>query len=76
MEAQTISCVVEPLVKEEENLEMLAQSNIFQYSDHVTPTTMAKEQHKDPALGLFHQYVLAGNKLRPANVAKVKSKAA
>ena len=67
MEAQAISCTAEPLVKEEEHLETMAQSNSIKVFGQATPAIMAKEQHKDPILGLVYQYVLAGNELRPAD---------
>ena len=76
LEAQTASCAVEPLVKKEENLEIVAQSNTTEVFNQVTPAMMTKEQWIDPVLCLVYQYMLFGNKLRPADVAKVKFKAA
>ena len=60
-------CGRTPLIEEKDNLEIVIQSNTTEVFDQVTPTTMVKEQCKG------YQYVLAGNKLRPADIAKVKS---
>ena len=66
VEAQTVSCVVEPFINKEKNYD---QVNVF---DQVTSAIMAKEQYKDLVLGLVYQNVLAGDKLKLVDVAKVK----
>ena len=71
LEVQTISCLVEPLVKEEKYLKIMAQSNTIKVSDQVIPAILTKEQYNDTFLGLVYQYVLAGDKLRPVHVATV-----
>ena len=57
VEAHAVSCVVKPLIREEENLEIVDQSNTIEVFEQVIPTTMAKVQCKDPVLSLVYQYV-------------------
>ena len=75
MVAQSISCTVERQVQEEEELESPAHFNSINVFDQVAISIMAKEQCKDLVLGLALQYMLAGNKLKPSDVARVNSKA-
>ena len=42
VEAQTISCVVEPLIRDDTILEIVAQSNAIKVFDQVTPATITK----------------------------------
>ena len=62
----------EPLIKEEKNLEIMAQSNAIKVLDQVARTIIVKEQPKDPDLCLVYQSVLASDKLRPADATKVR----
>ena len=56
------------------NLDIVAKCNTVKVSYQVTPAVMAKEQCKDPVLGLVCQCVLASDKFRPEDVHQIKFK--
>ena len=66
VEAQTISCVVKPLGKQEANLEIMAQSNTTGVFNQAIPAFMTKKQCRHYS-GLVYQNVLV-------SVVKEKSK--
>ena len=65
MEAQTISCMVEPLILKEKISEIMVLYNTMEVFEQETSVILATEQHKDPVLSLVFQSMLAGDKLRP-----------
>ena len=80
-EAQDISCVVQPIVEEEEKLyeeqlkEIVSKVNAVSVFGKISPEEMKEEQQKDPILGLLYKYVTAGEKPKTSAITKMKSKA-
>ena len=74
-EALSISCIVQSIVEEEDVEEIQGMLNSVLVLNQVTPKDMAKEQKRDPILGLVCPYVTAGEKLKSLAIAKIKSKA-
>ena len=75
-EALLISCTIQPIIEEEEDAEEIQSVlNSVSVLNQLTPEDMAKEQKKDPILGLVCPYVTAGETLKSLAIAKIKSKA-
>ena len=74
-EAQSISCVIQPIMEEEDAEEIKGMLNSVSVLNHVTPEDMAEEQKKDPILCLVCQYITAREKLKTSAISKIKSKA-
>ena len=75
-EALSISCMIQPIMEEEEDLEEIqSMLNSVPVLNQVTPEDMVEEQKKDPILGLVCPYVTAKEKLKLSATAKIKSKA-
>ena len=74
-EAQSISCMIQPIMEEEDAEEIKGMLNSVSVLNQVTPEDMVEEQKKDPILTLVCQYVTAGEKLKTSAISKIKSKA-
>ena len=64
-----MSSVVELLAQEVAEMEFAAHLNSIETFKQVSPATMTKAKCKDPVVGFAYQYVLAGDKIGPADVA-------
>ena len=73
-EALSISCTIQPIIKEEDAEEIEGMLNSVSVLNQVTPEDMVDEQKKDPILKLVCPYVTAGEKLKSLAIAKIKSK--
>ena len=73
--AQSISCIMEPIMEEEDAEEMKQMLNSVSVLDQVKPEDMEEEQKKDPILGIVCQYVTAREKLKTSAISKIKSEA-
>ena len=71
-ETQNISCVIEPIMEEEDENEVVSSVNAVSIFEQVTPDKMAKEQQKDPTLKWVYQLVTAGEKPKTSAIAKIK----
>ena len=74
-EALSISCMIQPIMEEEDVEEIQGMLNSVSVLNQVTPENMAEEQKRDPVLGLVCQYVTAREKLKTLAISKMKSKA-
>ena len=74
-EAQNISCVVQPIIEEEDKDENFSTLNAVSLFERVTPEKMMEEWQKDPILKLVYQQVTAGKKPKTSAFAKIKSEA-
>ena len=75
-EVQSISCVVELLVKEQDKQEILTILSSITVLKRCHLLKWQQNNKKDPVLGLLYQYASADYKLKPSEIGKVKSKAA
>ena len=64
---QSIHSTNESFIQEEEKMKITAHLNSIKVFDQVSPSMMAEEHYKVPVLAW---YVLAGDKLRPADVVR------
>ena len=74
-EALSISCMVQPLIEEEDAEYIEGMLNAVSVFNYITPEDMAKEQKKDSILRLVCLYVTAREKLKSLAITKIKSKA-
>ena len=74
-EAQAISCMIQPIMEEEDAEEIKGMLNSVSVLNQVTPEDMAEEQKKAPILSLVCQYDTAREKLKTLAISKIKSKA-
>ena len=74
-EAQAISCVIEPIMEDEDAEEIKGMLNSVSVLNQVTPEDMVEEQKKELILSMVCQYVTAREKLKTLAISKIKSMA-
>ena len=63
-EALSISCMIQPIIKEEDAEEIQVMLNSVSVLNQGTPEDMAEEQKEELILGLVCLHVTAGEKLK------------